>query len=442
MADDAERWIAGALAGALDDAARAGLADLVEGDASVRAELARQTCWDRWIRATRPERVDVDAIMRALPAPGDVATAVMRRTAGARRGAGRRATGRRAPMVVAALALAALIAVVASLIARPAPIPPRGDGAVVAAPDATRQDEPVVAADRPDAPRDGLAIVERVGPVQGDAASGFSIGADGRLALAAEDGTRIDVRGPAMLRVRASSADGLALVVDSGAVDVITVAAAPPRQGITLLTPTVELSTLVASRFHATVGAQASDVAVASGRVRFRSMLEDREMIAGDAATAPARITVTADQDGTADEGQPGGLAGDEPELAVRAEAPRRMACLRFRFPAQAIASAVLVLTRTRGEGAIDVHLTESTWDEATLRWWHVPRRGRAVGAVVVDDAGQARVDVTVACAGGSCDLSLWGSQGADCAFASREAAHGEPVLEISLPPMAPIGTP
>ncbi len=433
MADDHTRLIAEALGGGLDDVGRSRLADLLESDALARAEFAQQACWDQWIQATRPKRVDVDAIMRALPVRGHVASAVMRRTAQPRR-----APTRGVPLMVAALVMAVmLIAVGSSLMAtRQAPVAPRDDRVI------DRGGEVRSAERVGDASSDVLVVTERVGEVRGDAASGFTVGADGRLGLIARDGTKLEVRGPAALRVHAGDeASDATLIVASGDIGVVSTAAATERS-LTLLTPTARLTTVVASRYDATVDADATTIAVVAGRVRFRSMLEEREILAGDAVVAPARIRVLAAEDGTAAEDQPEGLSGKEPELTLHAHPPQRMACLRFRLPAQGVDSAVLELTRLHGDGAIAVHLTESTWDESTLRWWHVPQRGRAVGAVVADRTGLARVDVTAACAGGVCDISLWGAEETDCAFASREAAVGAPMLEITLLPMTPIGTP
>nr|MBA3845444.1 hypothetical protein [Planctomycetota bacterium] len=362
-------------------------------------ELAQHVCWDHWIRASRA-KLDVDAVMRALPVNGHVATAVMRRTATVRR-----RPARRVPWLVAAVA--AVVIAAATL-------------AVLAQRESTASD-------------DATTLVASSGQVDGQDGT-YTLGDDGRIALSTGDGTRLDLRGPARMRVVPGA--GLTIALQGGALSVDAAARGAERE-LAVLTPMAEVRAVLACEFELDATDAGTRLEVAAGTVRMRSSIADwSDLAAGERATAPARLMLLAVEDGTADEEQPSGRPGDEPELTVRAEAPQRMACLRFHLPTARVRSAVLSLRRTRGEGQVDAYATLDAWDEVTLRWWHVPQRGRHLGTLIDDAQGREHVEVTSACDGLRCDVSLWAAAQVEASFASREAVAGAPALELTLHPL------
>ncbi len=405
MHDDAARMVAESVAGTLDAAGETRLAELIADDAAVRAELVLHSCWDRWIRASRA-KLDVDAVMRALPVRGHVASAVLRRTAMAHS-----RPSRRVPWLVATVAAIVIAAGTLGILAQRGPA--GSDHAMT-----------LVASSGQVECRDGT----------------YALGEDGRIALRTGYGTRLDLRGPARMRVVPGA--GLTFALQRGELSV-SAAARGAERALAVLTPMAEVRVVLACEFQLAATDDGTRLEVASGTVRVRSSLADwRDLDAGERSTAPARLTLLAVEDGTADEEQPSGRPGDEPELTVRGEAPQRMAYLRFDLPTARVRSATLSLSRTRGEGQVDAYATLGAWDEATLRWWHVPQRGTRLGMLIDDGKGRQRVEVTSACVGSRCDVSLWTVGEVEASFASREAVAGAPALELILSPLNHLETP
>lgn len=402
--DEREDLIAGAVDSSLDAGRWAALADLVEHDPASRVELAHHTAMAGWLRSLAPRSGTADAVMRALPLHGHVATAVMRRIRGDHRVPRR---SRRWLGAGAALAAAVLLAIVAGQLGRASP--------------------------------DALRVSGRSGDVAGDLDSAFVLEAGATLSVAAGDGAAFVVAGPASLRIeRQGGAGGVRFALDHGRMDVV----APPRpteRPLEVSTP-LALLEVVGTRFTVEARAEATMLWVSEGRVRLRPTTGggERMVAAGEQASVPAAertLVVSAAEDATADAARPGESFGRDAGLRVRARAPARIACIRFRLPPGAVRRATLLLTRSGGEGEATVARAAGPWDEATLRWWHAPERGARLGMLAPGGDGRERVDVTAACVDGVCDLVLVAVGDADCVFASREAGEAGPRLELVLAP-------
>lgn len=406
MSADRERLIADAVAGSLSDANSEILAQMIEQDPNVRIELARQMAVDAWLRAAQAPTIEVNLVMRSLPVRGHVGSSVMRRVKSM---PDRRSSDSRIVWLASAAA-AVLVLILAPIVYR-LYVPPRS----------VNPDE--------------ISIVERIGSVTVDEASTFALADDSRVVLAAGDGTKAELRGPAHMRViKQGAATGLRFFLDQGRFDVETPARPTERQ---LIIDTAQSQiTVVGTRFTVEANGQATVLTVAAGKVRFRPNDGQEQLIGpgerSEARSAPRLITVTASEDGIANEDQPDASFPHDDALSL-GENPRRYGYIRFKLPTEPIHSATLVLTRLQGSQPIKAIFVAGPWHEATLTWNNRPDHGEEIGTLVAGLDGKLRLDVTPACINGECTIMLISPYEGESVTASREAQDGKPVLEITI---------
>lgn len=424
MDDRAVELMAGHLAGTLTESEGQELVGLATTDAEVRSALQLQEGTHRLLRARTSTTTNVAALIAALPR---VPTS---RRVLARLPRRMRAGPRHTPRWVAASAAALVLGVICWWSLRSeTPSPPWTIAAIEGG--AYRQ----VGDTRTALGRsDGVAVGQAI-----------DVTTNGSVRLLGRDGTVLELSSASSVSVSTASSSERRMLLKEGRVRA-DVAKQRPDARFVLETPQVEI-TVVGTAFTATVTDQVTTVNVEEGAVVVKPMHGPVERLeAGNHKRWPVEVTpantpaqdnevvVKADADADADASQPSTSFGIHPGLQIRGGGKPRISLLRFTVPRGKVVRAQLILHRTGGNAAVQVHqqAVSGGWQENDLRWHHVPTKGRLIGTLR-EQAGLWVCDIP-GLQPGLVELYMSAPAG-QATFASREESGREPVLHIRLAP-------
>lgn len=431
MDDRAQQLVAGHLAGSLTSDEGDELVRLAKESAEVRAELSRQAALDRWLHLQATPPLDVDAILKALPRGDATADRVIPRLS--RRTKPR--SVRRSSLPWWGAGAAAALVLISLVIWSPKQVPADGFQVVALTGEHGHQRAGKTSAVR---------LTARI--VVGDV---LRIAERGSVRLQARDGTTLDLDAGASVTVLADQPERSDISLEHGR----AVASVTPRSGdgrFTIRTPHAVV-VVVGTRFTVAVGISQTRLDVAEGNVRFTPLGEPTRDVAGGGAAEwpvrgviaptlaqPRRVDVVPVADADADEAHPGASFGGQSTLrpVAATNGKERVSLVRFIVPAGRIAHAELILHGRSAAGAAQVRIPAHTeeWEEKDLRYYHLPARGRVIGALEEQLAGGAwRCDVTSAIKSGVVEFMIENTAASDVSFASREDAAHAPILRLTL---------
>lgn len=423
MDDRAVELMAGHLAGTLTESEGQELVRLVTTDAEVRSALQRQEATHRLLRA-RTSTTNPAALIAALPRVPTSRRVLARLPRRMRPGP------RHTPRWVAAATAALVLGVIGWWSLRSeSSLPPWTIAAIEG--EAYRQvGDTITAVSR----ADGVAVGQAI-----------DVTTNGSVRLLGRDGTVLELSRAANVSVSSASSSERRMLLKEGRVRA-DVAKQRPDARFVLETPQVEII-VVGTAFTATVTDQVTTVDVEEGTVVVTPMHGPAERLeAGNQKRWPVEVTPTstpaqdkevvvkAEADADADASQPSASFGMHPGLQIRGGGQPRVSLLRFTVPPGKLVRAQLIMQRTGGDAAVQVHqqAVSGGWQESDLRWHHVPTKGRLIGTLR-EQAGLWVCDIPVL-QPGQVELYVSASVG-QATFGSREEAGREPVLHILLAP-------